>query len=217
MKTLKLGTWLLALVFVPPSIQASPLVPDLSLSEAFVAYPGPGMVSLLVVPDGSGSPFTEATGPAGSPVDATITLILRDGVGNQTTMANYPNEDLWLEFGGGVHLPTCAAPVRGLIADHNTDSEGTTHWTLPPMAGGFNEGPVFVFINGSALQGTPGLPVRFNSPDINGDLRVDLSDVSLLAGDIFGGYQFRSDLNADGVINLSDIAVFAGYLGVSCP
>jgi hypothetical protein len=217
MKLFKISSSVLAIVLITQFGYASPSVPDLQLSEAFISYPGPGMVTLLVVPDGSGIPFTQAKDPAGNPVDATITLTILDALGDNTTFASYPREDLWLQFAGGTTLPTCAAPLRGLVADHNADAVSTTHWIASPHAGGYNEGPAIVFINGSALQGTPGLPIRFNSPDITGDLAVDLSDVAVLAGDFFTGYHFRSDMNADGVLNLSDIAVFAGHLGVSCP
>ena len=53
-----------------------------------------------------------------------------------------------------------------------------TEWVNPMFAGGYSQGPVLVLINGSALTTNPGLPLKFNSPDINGDLRVDLTDRS---------------------------------------
>lgn len=218
MKNMKPFLIALALVAVAQAgLAGIPPLPDLTLSEAYISYAGPEMVTLLVVPDGSGPAFTEARDSAGNSVDATITLVLCDALGDVTTMAHYPNEDLWLEFPGGEHLPTCAAPVRGLIADDFTDDMGTTHWIEAPQAGGYNEGPAMVFINNSQLESNAGLAIRFNSPDINGDLSVNLTDVSIFSGDYYSEYQFRSDILADGVVNLSDIALFATYYGAGCP
>jgi len=186
-------------------------VPDLYMSEAFIAYDGPGIPSLMVVPDGSGNPFTEAHDEQGNIVDATITLYLRDGWG--TAIVNFPHEDMWLESADG-GVVSC---VWGMIADQNTDINGMTMWANPPIAGGHSQGPVIVFVNGSPLLSNSGLPLEFTSPDINGDLVVNLQDLSILAPDYFTGYSFRSDLNGDGYLNLSDIYLFSLHLGAHCP
>jgi hypothetical protein len=55
-----------------------------------------------------------------------------------------------------------------------------------------------------------------NSPDINGDLVVSLSDVGLFSADLYGSYNYRSDFNFDGVINLSDNGIFASAFGIGC-
>lgn len=68
----------------------------------------------------------------------------------------------------------------------------------------------------SPLSSTP-LSISYNSPDINGDLRVDLSDVTFFAHDYFGVYDYRSDFNYDGVVNLTDVSMFAPELGAACP
>jgi len=186
-------------------------VPDLYTSEAFTAFEGPGLASLLVVPDGSGNRFTEAHDEQGNVVDATITLFLRDGAA--VPIANYPFEDLWLEsIDGG--LVFC---IGGTTADANTDAQGVTQWVDPLFAGGFSHGPVLVIISGSALGSNPGLPLRFNSPDVNGDLRVNLQDISILAVDFFTNYNFRCDLNGDSYLNLQDLSIFAEHFGVQCP
>lgn len=186
-------------------------VPDLYTSEAFIAYDGPGVPSLLVIPDGSGNRFTEAHDEQGNVVDATITLFLRDGGG--IPIANYPFEDLWLEsMDGG--LVSC---IGGTTADENTDIQGVTQWANPLFAGGFSHGPVLVFISGSALGSNPGLPLKFNSPDVNGDLLVNLQDISILAADYFSSYNFRCDLNGDSYLNLQDLPIFAEHIGAQCP
>jgi hypothetical protein len=47
--------------------------------------------------------------------------------------------------------------------------------------GGDSEGPVLVMINGNPLTSNAGLPLRFNSPDINGDLVANLADIAILS------------------------------------
>jgi len=190
---------------------ADAIIPDLELSEATIAYGGPGVPSLLVVPDRSGRPFTQAFDEDGNLVDATITLIVRDPVG--VPFVNYPSEDLWLETDDD-GLVSC---TYGLVADQNTDANGMTFWVDPPAAGCYSEGPVVVMINGSQLASNAGLPLQFNSPDINGDHLVNIADVAIFAGDYFGSYHFRSDFRRDGVINLTDLAIFAQAMGANCP
>ncbi len=60
--------------------------------------------------------------------------------------------------------------------------------------------------------------VGFNSPDINGDLAVDLSDVPLFVADYFslGTYEYRSDFNWDQTVNLTDVVVLTESLGSYC-
>jgi len=186
-------------------------VPSLVLSEANIAYSGPGVPSLLVVPDGTGNPFTEAHDEAGAVVDATITMVLRDPQGHPIT--NFPLEDLWLESDDG-GLVSC---TWGPSPDNNTDVNGMTQWTQPALAGGHSQGPVFVLINGSRMTSNEGVPLRFNSPDLNGDGIVHLTDVGFFSSDYYSGYNFRSDLNGDGQLNLSDVALIARSYGAQCP
>ena len=60
--------------------------------------------------------------------------------------------------------------------------------------------------------------MAFNSPDLNGDRMVNLSDVQIFASDFFGGvYMFRSDLYYDNMVNLSDIVQLSRGVGANCP
>jgi hypothetical protein len=186
-------------------------IPDLSHSLAFIAYDGPGTPSLLVVPDGNGRPFTEAHDEDGNLVDATITLYMLDV--DENPIASFPFEDLWLEsMDSG--LVFCNG---GTTADHNTDPNGQTEWVNPLFAGGHSPGPVLVLINGAALDTNPGLPLKFNSPDITGDLVVNLYDLQVFSEDYFSDYQFRCDFFGDGALNLVDVVVFAQNYLAQCP
>lgn len=203
----------LTVFFLPqPCLADDPTgIPDISHSFASIAYDGPGIPALLVVPDGSGNPFTQARIEDGNEVDATITLTILDPL--DLPIANYPFEDCWLESMDGGLVPC----VGGTTADHNTDPDGITEWVNPLFAGGFSETPVYVMINGEALVTNPGLPLYFNSPDLNGDLAVSLHDVPIFTGDYFGSYHFRSDFHRDGAIDLRDIAILARKMQANCP
>jgi hypothetical protein len=66
-----------------------------------------------------------------------------------------------------------------------------------------------------------GVDLQFNSPDINGSLDVNLSDVvaftQLLGGNFADHPLFAGDYNNDGTINLSDVVRFTGGIGSQCP
>lgn len=211
MSKYKTALMVLAVFFIAQPCLAQSGIPDLSHCVAYIAYDGPGTASLLVVPDGDGNPFTEAHDEEGNVVDATITLIMLDNM--DVPIAHYPFEDCWLEsIGGG--LVACPG---GTTADANSDVNGMMEWVNPMFAGGFSEELVQVYINGSALDTSPGFPLKFNSPDSNGDGIVNLNDVAFFVTRFFSSYHFSCDFNGDGVINLVDVAIFTSHLGAQCP
>lgn len=205
MNTPKIFSLLILLTALPAVAQ-----PDLTLSTCSRAYVGPETAVLFNLPDGGGSAFTEAS-IGGITVDATITLTVLNAAGDPVT--NYPSEDLWLESVGG-GMMVCPG---GANADSNTDAFGQTSWVNPLFAGGYSQELTQVYINGAPLQSSAGLLISYNSPDINGDLVVNLLDLVLFAQDFFGAGGFRSDLYFDNVLNLSDIARLGQNIGVSCP
>jgi hypothetical protein len=203
-------TLVLTLLLESGTIAAARDIPDLPNCRAWLAYEGPETPTLLVVPDGSGSPFTEALLPDGTTVDATVFLEIRDG--NDTPVANFPFEDLWLESADD-GLQPCQG---GTCADANTDELGMTYWIQPLRAGGHSQALTQVLIMGDPW-GTEGLALSFNSPDINGDGQVDIQDVGNFAQNLFGTYDFRSDLARDGLVNLADLGRLIQGLGRNCP
>jgi hypothetical protein len=109
-------------------------------------------------------------------------------------------------------------------ADLPTNNVGQTQFTMAYYGGSWVEaattGGTYVWLleNSGAWNRIPTpLNVSYNSPDINGDLVVNLSDVALFANDFFTGYNYRSDYNYDQIINLTDLALFASAIGSTCP
>jgi hypothetical protein len=189
----------------------------LDTEECFAFSATEGLLSVVVVPDGSGPPLTQvfqastADGGAGTVVDGTITLIVRtiDAV----PIANYPFEDIWLASQDG-GMKSCPG---GTVADANTDPLGVTTWRYPLRAGGWSEGFTEVYISGQTLTSGP-LAMMVNSPDINGDLSVNSDDIGLFMNDYNSPtYSYRSDFNFDGAVNLTDLGYVAAAMGVTCP
>ncbi len=185
-------------------------LPDLSYSVIVWNAAAGGPATLLVVPDGSGASFTQARRHDGTPVDATIELRLADPCG---PVPNYSRNDVWLESTGGNFVPC----IGGTIADTNADASGLMRWTLPLRAGGSSLEPCVVMINGNQLYTMTTLDLHFNSPDLNGDRQVLLTDIPPFAAAFYGAYTFAADLHADGVINLTDIPLLARSMGAHCP
>jgi hypothetical protein len=91
-----------------------------------------------------------------------------------------------------------------------TDASGMTAVVLPLRGGGHGTAADFALAAPNvycALNYDSGLKV--NSPDLDGDLLVNLSDLTLFARDFFGPYNYRSDLQWNGHIDLGDLSYFA--------
>lgn len=178
-----------------------------------------GAVSAYTLPDGTGDPLSNAFQWDGVPghapvrVDATINYTL---LYYGDPVYNYPREDMWLAttLGGLVLCP------GGSIADRNTDEYGQTTFSQALFAGGATDPAAgeecVVYVNGTVCP-NDGLDIQFNSPDLNRDLVVDLSDVVIFATIFAAGYDYAADYYWDGTINLSDTVLMAKGLGVGCP
>ena len=192
-------------------------IPDLSNSTASTAA-GVLTVSVETLPTGDGRPLNAARTSNGTPgntalINATITLIVRDGNGDPIYL--YPSEDLWLQTTAG-GLKLCPG---GSTADFSTDVNGQTTFSRAVFGGGHSEGEqTVVVINGSPLVGS-NMNIRWNSPDISGDLKVDLTDTVTYAADALhpSPYHYRSDMFFDNQINLSDTVLYAQGIGRICP
>ena len=192
-------------VFLAASAAAVAMSQPFDESWAEIAH---SPVSYFVCPAGDGVWLTTAFAEGGVMVNGTITLHLLDML--QDPIPFYPAEDIWLRSSHDdlVHRS------GGTIADRDTNSDGITVWQLPLRAGGtWTPGSTLqVMISGMPLQ-QPGLQARHNSPDINGDLEVNLADLSAFASNYYGVYAYRCDYNWDGAINLTDVSALAMHYG----
>jgi len=186
------------------------LIPDLALSTATTG--ATETVSVFSIPDGSGNPLSSVFIFGGSQVNGTVTVTLVDD--SVTPIFNWPFEDLWIES----NTPDIVLCQGGSVADGPTNVNGQATFSGPLQAGGWGEGLV-VWVGGvvdSPLSQTP-LDYLFNSPDMNLDLIVNLTDIVLFAQIYFEAYDYQADYYYDGVINLSDIVLLAQGSGGACP
>lgn len=195
-------------------VNAETGVPDLEKSWVEMAWIGPSSPVLFNVPNGGGAAFFEAYTLDGYVVDATITLYLRDS--DDEPVTNYAADNMWLMTNDA--LGGFAPCFEGTIPDSPTDPDnGVTTWANPLRAGGWSEGQTVVMIDGSPLLSV-GLNLRHNSPDIDGNGTVNLTDLPYFVVDFFSiNYSFRSDFFYDGQINLSDVPPFAANRNNACP
>ncbi|NIM20713.1 MAG: hypothetical protein GTO51_10880 [Candidatus Latescibacteria bacterium] len=177
-------------------------IPDLCNSSASSAG---GHV--LICPEGDGKTLSYA--------GATITVTLKDYNGDP--IPGVPAADFWL-IGclDGINL--CGGS-RSINADHPTDANGQTTISGTIIGGGCDDGLHVVALG--ILVGCPptSLQIKVRSPDINGDLTVDLVDfVTFALGfpNPPNSYDECLDFNDDGVINLIDVALFALHFVHSC-
>jgi hypothetical protein len=178
-------------------------------------------VCILVVPDGTGLTFQDARTIDGDVVDVTLSVLiwLYDEFGPIGPLGGFSAD--WLTIQAPDGLTQGCAQDHVAAADHDTGEDGWTEFTLAPRAGGWSQDLLEIYIMGDPASAfgseIPPLPIYFNSPDIDGDLTVDLTDISLFVQDLAApDAPFRSDLVWDGVIDLSDIAVFTQHLGAGC-
>jgi hypothetical protein len=128
-------------------------------------------------------------------------------------VVGYPAEDMWLDSVGG----NFAFVQPGTCADGPSDAEGLVAWREPLAAGGQAFTGLITRVGGIPLNVPTLVTVRFVSPDITGDLRVDLADLVLFSMDFMGTYNARSDLVHNGSVNLADLTLFASHYGHHCP
>ena len=192
---------LLACTLILGSSFAMAGVPDLQESTASLATGGTNLV-LLNRPDGTGNGFEFAKDINGDTYSAVITLYVRDAGG--APVVGYPSEDMWLVSADGGLAP-CPG---GNVADFSTDATGMTEWRNPMGAGGYSEDLCQVVINGDALTSQVGMDLYFNSPDIDGNLAVGLTDLSAFTPVYFGAYHMKADFDYNNAVGITDLTAF---------
>jgi len=155
---------------------------------------------IAISPDGSGQTLASVGG--------TITVTVLEATGHP--IANIPAADFWLMDCSTV-VPLALCGVSGSSnADFSTDTNGQTNIS-GSIAGGGRTNGLWVVVQGIVI-GCPEtcLPIRVRGTDINGDLVVNLADLSMFAG-AYPPLTFhtQADFNCDGVVNLVDFGTFA--------
>jgi hypothetical protein len=158
-----------------------------------------------------------------SPNDYTIFVTVLDINGDP--VSTLAATDLWLDRPGD--LVNCAGTFSQ--ADAGTDGLGQTQFTgtiYGGVSGDANNGvncddtDLYVYALGIVLNGNNPVCVAFDSPDLNGDLAVNVADFGKFAADFncVGGCDPCHDYNEDTLTNVADFGIFAGYFNSSvCP
>jgi hypothetical protein len=166
-------------------------------------------LSIYCLPGGTGLALSDAYALGGTTVDATVGVNLYTCT--MQPVAGWPAVDLWL----GSPATGLVMPEGMTIADGPTDINGHTTFSGPIYAGGSGMELVVQIAGVGTINGTA--PYHLNSPDINADGSVNLSDVVEFAQDFYSGSGYRSDFFYDGTINLSDLVILAQGMGSAFP
>ncbi len=162
---------------------------------------------LMVCPQGDGLSLID--------VGAEIHIIVRDDSGRP--IEGIGETDFWL-VGTGDEMYLCGGSGSS-NADAPTNAAGYTTMSGTIAAGGWSDG-LYLVIQGNVI-GCPPFVVAVNvrSPDINGDLSVNLADFSIFASSFPSppnAYDHRCDYNYDGSINLVDHSMFGQHFNHNC-
>ncbi|MEN8008310.1 MAG: hypothetical protein ABFS42_14940 [Candidatus Krumholzibacteriota bacterium] len=198
--------------------------PDAASSQAVLMPVGSPPVSMFLVPNGTGTQLAGCYAFGGVITNVYILVTLNDVTGLPVPMV--PATDVRIEelqsplawCANSWYPPPAHAPN---LADGPSNAAGQTRFSLAYHGGGWVQGPTLIWVlevTGAWMPIPTPVTVSYNSPDINGDLAVNLTDVGLFAMDFFSAvYNYRSDFNFDGAINLTDLSMLAPNIGVTCP
>ena len=131
-------------------------------------------------------------------------------------LVDVPAADLWLV----TEQESLVICPGGTIADGPTDENGQTTFTQALAAGAASNLAADEKLTVEFMYYTlerNGVDVYVNSPDLNGDLMVNLSDVVSFTLHFFGIYDYAADFYWDGVLNLSDVSLMATGMLACCP
>jgi len=154
---------------------------------------------LLACPSGDG--------PRLEDIGGTVSITVRSmcpGWPGPLPIAGIPATDIWLWSDG---LVLCGGSSSS-NADGPTDSEGQTTISGPVASGGY-AGTIHVVVMGILLGELPTLTIV--SPDIDGDLQVDLVDLAAFAVAYTGAFDPRADMDGNGLLDLRDLSLFAAH------
>ncbi len=148
---------------------------------------------------------------------AMISITVNDNTG--TGIEGIPASDFWLVDCDPIRVMVLCGGSGSSNADAATDASGNTTMSGDIAAGGCAIG-VSVIVQGFAI-GCPATcltAIEVKSPDMNGDLVVNLPDLALF-GAQYPPNPFTNtcaDFNCDNLINLQDFSVFGLHYNHVC-
>jgi hypothetical protein len=151
------------------------------------------------------------TAPSLGEQGVVVHVTIYDAPVGGSPVAVFPFQDMWLSDPGDGSIALCPG---GSVADLNTNGDGQTTISGVISGGGQAANGTMLWVNGEPHGEL--LPVLLNSPDINGDLVVNVNDFSAFGADYYTS-AFRSDFNHDGTVGLGDFAIFGQHYGEACP
>lgn len=159
-------------------------------------------------------------GPTLADIGATITVFVRDIVSDP--VPNIPAGDFWVQGFAPFNYRLYCTGSGSSNADAPTDMNGYTTISGPVATGGYIAGDVYVIAQGMVIRyyqecNNP-IPLVLVSPDIDGNLLVDVVDFGIF-GEIFtsGENDPRADYNGDGLVDIVDFGMFGMHYGHTCP
>jgi hypothetical protein len=140
---------------------------------------------------------------------------------NNAPIANVPATDFWLIDCDPLLDALLCGGSASSAADSLTNAAGMTTMSNGTLTGGGCADGMAVVIQGFVVKDSLTLcttdlcgPINLRSPDISGDLLVDLVDLAIFAAS-FPPNPFDKccDMNDDGLVDLIDLASFAFHFG----
>lgn len=170
--------------------------------------------AMIVCPAGDGHQLADQ--------GATIYVTARDYYG--APIPNIPALDWWL-IGCNDGLALCGSAFSS-SADGPTDANGNTTISGAIAAGGCDIG-LSVVVQGVVLEDYPACtqgsytfqchPIEVRSPDVTGDLIIDLLDFSVWAPSFLNAAAPPChDFSYDGVVDIVDFGIFGGHFLHNC-
>jgi hypothetical protein len=140
---------------------------------------------------------------------------------NGVAIPNVPASDFWLIDCDPLNDAALCGGSASSGADSNSNSAGMTTMSLGTLTGGGCADGMSLVIQGFVVLDSltncttdQCNPIALRSPDINGDLVINLVDLSAFAaGYPPQPYAVCADMNADGVVGLQDLSKFAFHYG----
>ncbi len=164
---------------------------------------------LFVCPGGDGQRLDEV----GATIDVSV-------IYNGVPVAGIPFNDFWLLACDPLDDLVLCGGSQSCSADGPTDADGHTTISGTIIAGGCANGlgvviqGIVIYDKATSCTTVLCLPILARSPDVDGDLVVGLTDLSIFAASFNQEpYNECVDFDCNGTVGLTDLALFAQHFG----